>query len=160
VSLAGEAALALETSEAPHPSGGHILRTSGTTGIYKMVLRSSTFDAVCLRRRVPGDLAVTRSDGRMALQGRLTDVINVQGKKISPAPIEDRLGELLGLSGVSVFSMQDNTGEEEIHVVLETPTPIDSKQLSADRDRGEPRGSAPPTPPYVRVRIRRFEKLR
>jgi hypothetical protein len=25
---------------------------------------------------------------------------------------------------------------------------------------GEPRGSAPPTPPYVRVRIRRFEKLR
>ena len=29
-----------------------------------------------------------------------------------------------------------------------------------DRDRGEPRGSSPPTPPYVRVRIRRFEKLR
>jgi hypothetical protein len=29
-----------------------------------------------------------------------------------------------------------------------------------DRDRGEPRGSAPPTPPYVRVRIRRFEKSR
>ena len=29
-----------------------------------------------------------------------------------------------------------------------------------DRDRGEPRGPAPPTPPYVRVRIRRFEKLR
>jgi predicted TIM-barrel fold metal-dependent hydrolase len=29
-----------------------------------------------------------------------------------------------------------------------------------DRDRGEPRGSAPPTPPCVRVRTRRFEKLR
>jgi hypothetical protein len=29
-----------------------------------------------------------------------------------------------------------------------------------DRDRGEPLGSAPPTPPYVRVRIRRFERLR
>jgi hypothetical protein len=29
-----------------------------------------------------------------------------------------------------------------------------------DRDRGEPLGSAPPTPPYIRVRIRRFEKLR
>src|ERR1700682_4424556 len=28
-----------------------------------------------------------------------------------------------------------------------------------DRDRGEPRGSAPPTPPCVRVRTRRFEKL-
>jgi DNA (cytosine-5)-methyltransferase 1 len=28
-----------------------------------------------------------------------------------------------------------------------------------DRDRGEPLGAAPPTPPYVRVRIRRFERL-
>src|SRR5215210_3242871 len=28
-----------------------------------------------------------------------------------------------------------------------------------NRDRGEPRGSAPPTPPYVRVRIRRFGGL-
>ena len=32
-------------------------------------------------------------------------------------------------------------------------------RCARDRDRGEPRGSAPPTPPYVRVRIRRFEKL-
>src|SRR5216684_1124245 len=30
---------------------------------------------------------------------------------------------------------------------------------SRNRDRGEPRGSAPPTPPYVRVRIRRFGRL-
>ena len=27
------------------------------------------------------------------------------------------------------------------------------------RDRGEPHGSAPPTPPYMRVRIRRFGEL-
>ena len=27
------------------------------------------------------------------------------------------------------------------------------------RDRGEPRGSAPPTPPDMRVRIRRFRDL-
>jgi hypothetical protein len=33
-------------------------------------------------------------------------------------------------------------------------------QSRCDRDRGEPRGSAPPTPPCVRVRTRRFEKLR
>ena len=30
---------------------------------------------------------------------------------------------------------------------------------STHRDRGDPRGSAPPTPPYVRVRIRRFESV-
>ncbi len=28
-----------------------------------------------------------------------------------------------------------------------------------NRDRGEPRGSSPPTPPYIRVRIRRFGGL-
>ena len=28
-----------------------------------------------------------------------------------------------------------------------------------NRDRGEPRGSSPPTPPYIRVRIRRFTGL-
>src|SRR5712664_622014 len=37
-------------------------------------------------------------------------------------------------------------------------TPLSSPKSATDRDRGEPRGSAPPTPPYVRVRIRRFEK--
>ena len=78
-----------------------------------------------------GDLAVMRSDRRMALQGRVTDVINVQGNKISPAPIEDRLSELLGVSGVCLFSMPDDSGEEEIHVVVETPTPIDSERLIA-----------------------------
>ena len=78
----------------------------------------------------PGDLAVMRSDGRMALQGRVTDVINVGGDKVSPAPIEDRLGELFGV-GVCLFSMQNDRGEEEIHVVFETPTPIDSERLTA-----------------------------
>ena len=31
--------------------------------------------------------------------------------------------------------------------------------VQANRDRGEPRGSAPPTPPDIRVRIRRFAGL-
>jgi acyl-coenzyme A synthetase/AMP-(fatty) acid ligase len=78
-----------------------------------------------------GDLAVIRSDGRMALQGRLTDVINAQGAKISPALIEDRLCELFGVSGVCLFSMQNASGEEEIHIVIETSIPIDSQKLTA-----------------------------
>src|SRR5206468_12646246 len=31
--------------------------------------------------------------------------------------------------------------------------------MTPNRDRGEPRSSSPPTPPYVRVRIRRFAGL-
>src|SRR5674476_1502570 len=39
-----------------------------------------------------------------------------------------------------------------------TSQPPAWRRLS-DRDRGEDRSSAPPTPPYVRVRIRRFDWL-
>src|SRR5882762_8079573 len=38
-------------------------------------------------------------------------------------------------------------------------TECKSPLCAMDRDRGEPCGSAPPTPPYVRVRIRRFGQL-
>jgi len=78
----------------------------------------------------PGDLAVSRPDGRIALQGRLTDIINVQGSKVSPASMEDRLCELLSVTGVCVLSMQDANGEEELHVVIESPTPINSERVT------------------------------
>jgi acyl-coenzyme A synthetase/AMP-(fatty) acid ligase len=78
-----------------------------------------------------GDLAVMRADGRMALQGRFTDVINVGGLKISPAPVEERLSELFGASGVCLFSMPGDDDAEDIHVVVETATPIDSERLIA-----------------------------
>src|SRR6516165_2395879 len=55
----------------------------------------------------------------------------------------------------------DPPTNEACHVVRNAPKP--DRRLgwrwAKDRDRGEPRGSAPPTPPYVRVRIRRFEKV-
>ncbi|MFI4933215.1 MAG: class I adenylate-forming enzyme family protein [Caulobacterales bacterium] len=79
----------------------------------------------------PGDLGVIRADGRMALHGRFTDVINMNGLKISPAPVEDRLREALGVRGVCLLSMQNERGEEEIHVIIESRIPIDSRELSA-----------------------------
>ena len=79
----------------------------------------------------PGDLAVIRADGRMALHGRTTDVINVMGVKLSPAPVEDALRERLGVSEVCLFSMQDAAGEERLHVALETRTPPPADQIAA-----------------------------
>jgi acyl-coenzyme A synthetase/AMP-(fatty) acid ligase len=52
VSLADEPPLGLEAFEAPHPLGGHILLTSGTTGINKMVLMSPACDANFMRLQV------------------------------------------------------------------------------------------------------------
>jgi fatty-acyl-CoA synthase len=86
-----------------------------------------------------GDLAVMREDGRIALQGRVTEVINVDGHKISPAPIEDRLREALGVDGVCLLSMQDDHGEEELHLVIEATTPVDTATL-ANVLRAELRG--------------------
>jgi acyl-coenzyme A synthetase/AMP-(fatty) acid ligase len=79
----------------------------------------------------PGDLAVTRADGRIALQGRSTDVINAAGLKIYPGPIEDRLCELLDVSGACLVSMQNEGGEEELYVLIETTTFIDAERVRA-----------------------------
>lgn len=67
----------------------------------------------------PGDLAVFRPDGRFALRGRITDVINVAGQKFSAGPIEDALRERLGVTALCLFSMQDGVGEEQLHLVIE-----------------------------------------
>ena len=77
----------------------------------------------------PGDLVIKRADGRIALQGRSTDVINVQGAKIYPGPIEDRLCEVLRVSGVCLFSKQNEDGEEELYVAIEAAKPIEAERL-------------------------------
>lgn len=88
-----------------------------------------------------GDLAVAREDGRFALQGRITDVINVNGQKASPGPIEERLQAELGLSGACLFSTFDDQGEERVHLVFEADMPVSREALvsafqSACRDAG------------------------
>ncbi|HEY3796827.1 MAG TPA: class I adenylate-forming enzyme family protein [Caulobacteraceae bacterium] len=72
----------------------------------------------------PGDLARSRADGRIALQGRETSVINVGGWKVSPEPAEEQLREALSVTGACLVSAQDAAGEERLHLVLETPAPL------------------------------------
>jgi len=79
----------------------------------------------------PGDLAIARPDGRIALQGRSTDVINLGGKKIFPGPIEERLRDALDVSGVCLCSIQNTSGEEELYVTVEAAAPISIKHLCA-----------------------------
>jgi acyl-CoA synthetase (AMP-forming)/AMP-acid ligase II len=44
----------------------------------------------------PGDLGKLRADGRLCLEGRATDVINLMGAKIATGPVERSLQDLLG----------------------------------------------------------------
>jgi acyl-coenzyme A synthetase/AMP-(fatty) acid ligase len=79
----------------------------------------------------PGDLGMIRDDGRLALHGRVTDVLNIKGNKIAPGPMEDALRVRLGVREVVLFSQQNEAAEEEIHVTIETATPIEPKRLNA-----------------------------
>ena len=77
----------------------------------------------------PGDLGVLDGKGRIALHGRVTDVLNIMGDKVPAAPYERALQEALGLDGVCVLSEQGPDREEQLHVVLETAEPIDEARL-------------------------------
>jgi len=68
----------------------------------------------------PGDMAVRWEDGRVRVLGRSVDVINWKGQKLSVAPIEEKIRELLGVKAVCLFSGIDSAGESEVVISLET----------------------------------------
>ncbi|HEX4199833.1 MAG TPA: class I adenylate-forming enzyme family protein [Caulobacteraceae bacterium] len=77
----------------------------------------------------PGDLGVLDGQGRIALHGRVTDVLNMMGNKRPSGPYERALQEALGLEGVCLMSEQGDDREEQLHVILETAGPIDEDTL-------------------------------
>jgi len=77
----------------------------------------------------PGDLGMLDGAGRIALHGRVTDVLNVMGNKHATGPYEQALQAALGLEGVCLLSEQGADREEQLHVVLETAQPIDAETL-------------------------------
>ena len=79
----------------------------------------------------PGDLGVIAPDGRLALHGRVTDVINILGNKFAPEPIEDALCRKLQATGVCVFSMPHESGDEIVHVAIEASRPIAPAALAS-----------------------------
>jgi acyl-coenzyme A synthetase/AMP-(fatty) acid ligase len=60
----------------------------------------------------------------------VTDVINILGKKIASAPIEQALERDLGVSGVCVFSAQNEQFEEEVRVAIEVERRIEDTRLA------------------------------
>jgi acyl-CoA synthetase (AMP-forming)/AMP-acid ligase II len=79
----------------------------------------------------PGDLAVAAPDGRIALQGRATEVIHVDGGKVATGPIERALRDRLGVDEVCVFCAPDDQARETLHVVLQTRRAISREDLAA-----------------------------
>ncbi len=99
----------------------------------------------------PGDLGVLDADGRFALHGRVTDVVNVLGDKVAAGPIEETLQQRWGVTGVCVISMPDHAGEEIIHVMIEASPPVPQTDLTA--------GLGEVLPSACRVEVRYIEIL-
>ena len=91
----------------------------------------------------PGDMAMRRSDGRIRILGRTADVLNIQGKKISVAPLEHKVQQRLGVESVCIFGGLDDDGREQLVVAIEA----DKRPSRAELDQ-------------VAANFRMFERIR
>lgn len=69
-----------------------------------------------------GDIAIKRADGKIRVIGREKNVINFGGEKRAIEPMEDLLKALLGVTNVCVFSLQDQSGQPSMAIVIEANT--------------------------------------
>ncbi len=65
------------------------------------------------KRFVPGDI-VEWSDWGMRLIGRVTDVLNVAGKKVHPSIVEEHLRKLPGVIDAVVFGIPSTIRNEDL----------------------------------------------
>ena len=77
----------------------------------------------------PGDLAVQRPDGNIRILGRVDDVLNVQGNKISAAPIEQDLQYKLEVEEVCLFSGLSAAGADQLVVAILANTQLSKSAL-------------------------------
>jgi acyl-coenzyme A synthetase/AMP-(fatty) acid ligase len=77
----------------------------------------------------PGDLGVLNEAGRIALYGRDTDVVQLNGDKFPAEPWESEIRDKLGCEAVCVLSGNWRTGEEQLHVFAESRRPISQAEL-------------------------------
>jgi acyl-coenzyme A synthetase/AMP-(fatty) acid ligase len=81
----------------------------------------------------PGDLAVMRADGCIALEGRTSEVVNVDGRKIATGQYEDQIRDKYGFTGVCLLSAQDEHGEEKIYAIVESARRLDERVVQSLR---------------------------
>jgi fatty-acyl-CoA synthase len=78
-----------------------------------------------------GDLGTFQADGRLVLQGRVNNVINVLGIKVGAEVMELAIQERLAVDGVCVLSRQDEGMDAEFHVVIQSRRPVGQAELAS-----------------------------
>src|SRR5262249_16017030 len=92
----------------------------------------------------PGDMAVSRTDGRVRVLGRAVDVLQLRGNKHAAAPYELTIQRALMIDEVCLFSGLNHAGEEELVVAIESDRAL--PQSSVDQ-------IARTLPAFERIRI-------
>lgn len=121
------------TPAAPGESGE--IRVKGATvckGYTDPSLNHDAFDADGFFRT--GDIGMRRTDGHVALTGRLKDVIIRKGENISAREIEDILYEHPKVAAVAVIGLPDRERGERVCAVIEVhdaASPLDFSEMVA-----------------------------
>lgn len=125
--------IAYDTSDAPVPEGcvGEPVRgvrlvhdeATGRVEVHGPAVGDGYFpepdaDVLGGGRFMPGDLVVRTSHG-IVLAGRVSDFINVAGRKLNPAEVESCLRKIAGVRDVMVFGVPSaSRGEEPVACVV------------------------------------------
>src|SRR5262249_19622640 len=75
-----------------------------------------------------GDIGAFQADGRLVLQGRADNVLNILGYKVAAELLEQRLANKLAFEGVCAF-MHEGATEEQLILVIQSRRGIDKDQL-------------------------------
>jgi fatty-acyl-CoA synthase len=78
-----------------------------------------------------GDLGVLTADGRLKLQGRVTEIVTGATQKFASGPIEQAIRDRLGAAEVCVFSHPGKDGPEELHIAIQPLVPVNQDELRA-----------------------------
>lgn len=76
-----------------------------------------------------GDMAVKRSDDRIRILGRISDVLLLKSDKFLVAPIEAKIQEIIDCTNACVFARQRDDTRDEVMVALEMPQPPTADQI-------------------------------
>lgn len=90
---------------------------------YKNIFRNGYF--------YPGDLAIKRADGKIRITGRVADVLNINGWKVSVGPIETQIQTYLLVAHVCIFSTLTDDAKNLAVVAVETNRALSAHEMQA-----------------------------
>lgn len=79
----------------------------------------------------PGDIGRRRPDGRLVIEGRLDDRMNLGGLKFMPQVLEERALDCPGVLDAAAFAVPDPAGLEQCWLAISTVPGFDRDSLAA-----------------------------